>query len=711
MLNAGSILRDRYRIESFLGRGGMADVYLALDMRRQVQVAVKVLREDLAEDPEFVQRFRREAEALAQLEHPFIVRFYSFERQGITAYIVMDYVSGTALRTQIMEADGPMSLDDVTRILHQVGSALQYAHNEGYIHRDIKPGNILIREDGTALLSDFGIARLAEASTMTMGPIGAPAYMSPEQIQGRELTEQTDIYSLGIVLYEMTTGRRPFTGDGSTGTGSLSRMKYIQQQHLQAQPPYPRDLNPALSPGAARVIMDALAKRQEARWPTVMSMVGAWERAVDLSPHLPVTDRTRDSQPDIVPLPPPVKPTWSDSEEPVQKRKISPWLAVAGSVVLAIVVLALLRLLLPTEASVPTVIPTEAGGQISPADVTATAVVTADVEATAVVMAASFLTATTEAEQTLEALVSERAQATTEFISGTATMEAIIQATISTQPDATTQRESASTPTTRPRATSTPSLPYARIASRDSLNVRNGPGTTYGKKTQLQPGASVIITGQNGVWWQVRLPNGQKGWVHKNYVDASGPLSGVPAVSAPAPATPKNTPKPSAPAQGTLANSRSGFSGSQGANGWQYQMEESRGSGVFKEMPKFDGTCWRTGTWETSVRICAGGAVHPGESTRIAYRWRSPVSGRLTIKTHAHKIDTSCGEGINVGTFKVTEGYSPGLLGEFNISGGDSSGRTSTFTENFNKGESVLVIVDIGRNSQCDESRIFIDIY
>ena len=248
------------------------------------------------------------------------------------------------------------------------------------------------------------------------------------------------------------------------------------------------------------------------------------------------------------------------------------------------------------------------------------------------------------------------------------------------------------------------------MISKDKLNARSGPGTVYSVVAKINSGVSVEITGQNGKWWRTKLPDGRTGWMHKDYVDASGALSGVSEVSAP-PAPIRNTPTPRAPSRGTVASSRTDFVGQQGVNGWTYQMEEQRGSGVFKEMPQYDGACWKTGTWETSVRLCKDGEVHPGESSRIAYRWRSPVSQRLTIKTHAHKIDTSCGDGIKVGTYKVTEGYSPGMLGDFIISGGDNSGRTATYTENFEKGESVLIIVDISGTSQCDESRIFIDIY
>ena len=172
-----TVLRNRYRLEQFVDRGGMADVYVAFDTHRQTRVAVKLLRADLAEDPEFVQRFRREAEALSRLDHPHIVRFYSFEVQGADAFIVMDYVRGSTLRRQLREVDGPLPLEEVTAILQQVGSALQYAHNEGFVHRDVKPGNIMLRSDGEALLSDFGIARAVESVTMTQGPLGSPAYM------------------------------------------------------------------------------------------------------------------------------------------------------------------------------------------------------------------------------------------------------------------------------------------------------------------------------------------------------------------------------------------------------------------------------------------------------------------------------------------------------------------------------------------------------
>ena len=164
----GKTLRHRYRIDELLGRGGMAEVYKAWDKQRNYYVAVKILREDLAEDREFDRRFRREASALAQLAHRNIVRFYGFERDGYLAFIVMDFVAGSTLRRRIFDADGPLPVDEALSVVEQVASALHYAHAQGVLHRDVKPGNIMIQPDGLVLLSDFGIAKAADAATMTV---------------------------------------------------------------------------------------------------------------------------------------------------------------------------------------------------------------------------------------------------------------------------------------------------------------------------------------------------------------------------------------------------------------------------------------------------------------------------------------------------------------------------------------------------------------
>jgi len=272
----GDILRGRYKLLRTLGRGGTADVYRAMDDERSAEVAIKVLREDYAEEPEFIKRFSKEAQALARLDHPNIVRFYSFEQDGRTAFIVMDYVRGSTLRGRLRDAGGPLPIDETTRILRQVGAALSFAHRRGFLHRDIKSANIMLDEHGRALLSDFGIAKAAEATTTTHSVAGTPAYMSPEQILGHSLDARTDIYSLGIVLYEMVAGRRPFVGDLGTGTTTPAR---VQDEHLHANPPDPRQFNPGLPADIAGIALRALAKDPNQRWPDVGSLVAAWEAA------------------------------------------------------------------------------------------------------------------------------------------------------------------------------------------------------------------------------------------------------------------------------------------------------------------------------------------------------------------------------------------------------------------------------------------------
>jgi eukaryotic-like serine/threonine-protein kinase len=275
----GKMLRNRYQVERLLGRGGMADVYLAFDLQRQTNVAIKLIREDLADDADFIRRFSREAAALARLDHPNVVRFYSTEQDGALSFIVMDYVPGSTLQRRLAQAGGPLSLPETTTLLHQIGPALHYAHTMGFIHRDIKPGNIMLREDGTALLSDFGAARVAESATLATLTVGTPAYMSPEQILGRDLQPQSDIYSFGIVLYEMLAGRRPFTGEenGLTGTGTISRLR---EAHLRLDPPDLTQLNPAVPPALSSAVLKAMAKNVADRWPNVLSLVDAWDTAL-----------------------------------------------------------------------------------------------------------------------------------------------------------------------------------------------------------------------------------------------------------------------------------------------------------------------------------------------------------------------------------------------------------------------------------------------
>jgi serine/threonine protein kinase/WD40 repeat protein len=304
----GQTLLSRYHIQDLVGRGGMAEVYKAWDAHRQYPVAVKVMREDLAEDLEFLRRFKREAKALAHLAHANVVRFYGFERAGRLAFIVMDYVEGTTLRGRILDMEGtPLPLDEAVSVARQVCAALHYAHTENVLHRDVKPGNIMIRPDGRVLVADFGIAKAADAATATTVMPGTPAYMSPEQCRSEVLDARTDVYSLGIVVYEMLAGQRPFVGDrAKIETGSTRERIRWEQMHID--PPPLRQFNPAVPPSVEAVVLQALAKHREARHPTVLAFRQALEGALGAKAAAeprPVTEAP--TEPEVAAPSPPVK--------------------------------------------------------------------------------------------------------------------------------------------------------------------------------------------------------------------------------------------------------------------------------------------------------------------------------------------------------------------------------------------------------------------
>jgi len=270
----GSALLHRFRVEEFLGKGGMAGVYKVRDEQRAAFLAMKVLHADLAEDKIFLRRFRREAQTLAKLQHPNIVRFYSLELSDDLVFLLLDFVDGITLRKEISRAKGPFSLKRVLEIMQPVCSALHYAHQSGIVHCDIKPANIMIHKNGTVLVSDFGIARMAESATSTMVGVGTPAYMAPELARGESPIPQTDIYALGIVLFEMLTGGdRPFIGESAKTTGSTSEK--IRWEQIYLQPPSPRKLNPSISLELEAVVLKCLNKKPEERYLSATEFMNA----------------------------------------------------------------------------------------------------------------------------------------------------------------------------------------------------------------------------------------------------------------------------------------------------------------------------------------------------------------------------------------------------------------------------------------------------
>ena len=263
MAQAGDVFSDRYEIVRAVARGGTADVYLARDRLLDRDVAVKVLFPEFARDPSFVARFRREAQSAAALSHPNIVTVYDWGEEHGTYFIVMEYVEGRSLR-DVIRQEGPLAPITAARIAAAIADALAYAHRSGLVHRDVKPGNVILTEDGQVKVADFGIAASetspGEGLTKTGLVMGTATYFSPEQAQGFPVDARTDVYALGVVLFEMATGQPPFTGDTPVA---------VAMQHVRDQPPRPSTRMAGIPADFERIVLHALAKDAGARYQSV----------------------------------------------------------------------------------------------------------------------------------------------------------------------------------------------------------------------------------------------------------------------------------------------------------------------------------------------------------------------------------------------------------------------------------------------------------
>ncbi|MBN1137623.1 MAG: protein kinase [Anaerolineae bacterium] len=327
----------------------MAIVYKAFQPSLRRYVALKVLPDYFQADPEFVARFQREARAAAQLSHPNVVTIYDVGEQAGIHYIAMEYLEGGSLLDRL--ARGPLSPEEALQIVEQVGGALDFAHSRGLIHRDIKPGNILFSADGRPKVTDFGIARAGDTSRLTRSGtlLGTPEYMSPEQAQGRPVDHRSDLYALGVILYEMLTGRVPFQAD------TPHAIVYA----LIHQPPLPpRQLRPDLSSAMEAVLLKALAKQPNERFQTGADMTAALWTATEPSssyggegglgeraPTLDEADRMRRRPPAVVPPPSRGKAKVDVAPAPARgKGQPLVWLLVGVVAVLAVVLAVLLAL-------------------------------------------------------------------------------------------------------------------------------------------------------------------------------------------------------------------------------------------------------------------------------------------------------------------------------------------------------------------------------
>ena len=279
-VSKGTVVDERYTLERKIGSGGMADVWLARDQELDRDVAVKILHDRFAQDREFVERFRREAQSAAGLQHPNVVSIFDRGEFDDTYFIAMEFVEGPQLKELVK---GGMSTEDAISFTRQILNAARFAHRKGIVHRDLKPQNVLIDEDGRARVADFGIAR-GESSdiTATGSVMGTAQYLSPEQAQGKETTPRSDIYSIGVILYEALTRRVPFEGDSAVA---------VALKQVSEQPRRPSAINPNVPPALDAVVMRSLAKDPEARFKDA----DAFLKALDAAERAPDAPRPEDT--------------------------------------------------------------------------------------------------------------------------------------------------------------------------------------------------------------------------------------------------------------------------------------------------------------------------------------------------------------------------------------------------------------------------------
>src|ERR671933_994364 len=354
----GTLIDSRYRVQRRIGSGGMADVYLADDAQLGREVALKVLHRRFARDREFVERFRREASSAAGLQHPHVVGVYDRGEFDGTYYIAMEYLEGRSLK-EIVQEEGPLDPERAIDFVVQILQAARFAHQRGVIHRDIKPHNVIVDDEGRVKVTDFGIARAGASDMTETGSImGTAQYLSPEQAQAQAVSPRSDLYSIGVMLYELLTGRVPFGGDSAVT---------IALKQVNEHPVPPSAFNAAVTPELEGVVMRALQKDPARRFPDAQAFMDALDNARQtLGDETTVAAQPTAVEP-LVPLAPvngdvpPPEPLVA--EEEAERRRWAWWLIALLVVVAGIIAAALLLRdngnNAPPRAAVPDVVGTD----------------------------------------------------------------------------------------------------------------------------------------------------------------------------------------------------------------------------------------------------------------------------------------------------------------------------------------------------------------
>ncbi|MDQ0350574.1 serine/threonine-protein kinase [Alkalibacillus filiformis] len=359
-MDIGKILNDRYKVVQYIGGGGMANVYLGEDLILGREVAIKLLKLEYSDHEEFIERFNREAEAAISLSNDHIVNIFDVGQEDDLHYMVMEYVDGMTLKEYIQHK-GTVSMHEAVRIMIQLSEAVKHAHDNGIIHRDIKPQNILMDHRGNVKITDFGIARALSSTSLTKtnDVMGSVHYLSPEQARGGTASRKSDIYSLGIVLYELLTGRLPFSGESAVS---------IALKHMQTEPPFVRSFNPEIPQSLENVVLKATVKNPLHRYAKIEEFRKSLETVFDQSRlneerYIPPEEEGEDTK--VIPAIQPNTTNNSNNDETIvptqqnEKKKSKKWIAWVSSIVgilIAAFIIALFvlpGLFMPEDVTIP----------------------------------------------------------------------------------------------------------------------------------------------------------------------------------------------------------------------------------------------------------------------------------------------------------------------------------------------------------------------